>query len=441
MSKKQFPINAKFIFLVVLLSLFFAATPPQAYPELTLQEIFKKNAPAVVFIGIGDADGKLISFGSGFLVSPSGVMVTNHHVIAPKPGGRVQVKLANGDVYDDVWVIHDDERRDFAVLLIKASGLPVVKLGDSDKIEVGEQVVAIGHPQGLEMTFTAGFVSALRPFPDKGYRFIQHQTPISGGSSGGPLLNMNGEVVGINTFSFKEGQNLNGAVAVNYVKAYLSDPPKMTYKEYARLQGAIPPEATWQPPVAPLVWKTYRNQKYGMAFKYPGWGDGTEEKETPDEEIMWIFEFHVGCSYTDVSTYFSDPSKICQGSLSVRVWSPFTHEYWLKKEADRIDFQATAKNHHEKFFRLGLIPSTRIYAMKFLDGQGYGGYYVIYDNFPPGTKIAENLFSNTDSIESDIYIFTKTFMYELSLIYAYGADLSQCTTIADQILSSFTFSK
>ncbi len=208
-----------------------------------------------------DASGKRLSLGSGFVVSPSGVIVTNHHVIEPKkPGARLVVKLPNGDLYDDVWVVHDDERRDLAVLLIKAVGLPSIKLGDSDKVEVGEQVVAIGNPKGLERTFTAGIVSSVRPMPGEGYRFIQHQTPISPGSSGGPLLNMNGEVVGINTFIlfYQQGtQNLNGAVPVNYIKAYLQDPPKMTYEQYARTRAI--PSVSWTgviltaPYVGPLV--------------------------------------------------------------------------------------------------------------------------------------------------------------------------------------------
>lgn len=218
----------------------------QSPAQLTYQQIFKENAPAVVLIRMVDSSKKIISIGSGFVVSPMGVIVTNHHVIKAKPDARLEIKMPNGDVYTDVWIIHEEERRDLAVIWIKTTRLPTVKLGDSDNVEVGEQVVALGNPKGLELTFTAGIVSHIRLMPEKGYRFIQHQTPISPGSSGGPLFNMKGEVIGINTFAF-EGQNLNGAVSINYVKPYLQDPPKMTYEEYAALQRQIEP-----PKVAPL---------------------------------------------------------------------------------------------------------------------------------------------------------------------------------------------
>ena len=189
-------------------------------------------------ITVVDAAGKTISYGSGFVVSPSGVIVTNDHVIRvshpelpdfylypPSNGHRLMVRLPNGNIYKDVQLIYHEDRRDFALLLIKAAGLPTVKLGDSDTVEVGEQVVAIGNPKRLLLTFTAGIVSSVRPMPGQCYHFIQHQAPISPGSSGGPLLNMKGEVVGINTFSFeaKGTQNLNGAMAINYVKPYLQE--------------------------------------------------------------------------------------------------------------------------------------------------------------------------------------------------------------------------
>ena len=208
-----------------------------AAPKLSLPQIYRQSSAAVVLIQMVDSGGKVVAIGSGFLVSSSGVIVTNHHVIEPKPGLRPVVKVQSGDIHEDVSIIHDDQRRDFALIAIKAAGLAVLKLGDSDAVEVGEEVVAIGNPEGLERTYTAGIISAVRPMPGKGYRFIQHQAPISPGSSGGPLLNMSAEVIGINTFYVQGGQNLNGAVAINYVKPYLADPPSLTYEEYARTRG------------------------------------------------------------------------------------------------------------------------------------------------------------------------------------------------------------
>jgi hypothetical protein len=180
------------------------------------------------------------------------VIVTNHHVIAPDAGAvKLTIKLPRGDVYTDVRIIYAEARRDFAVLSIKAVGLPTLRIGDSDTVEVGDQVVAIGNPQGLELTFTSGIVGSVRMDPSKGYRFIQHQAPISHGSSGGPLLNMQGEVIGINTFSFTDGQNLNGAVPINYVKPYFGDPAGMSWERFAHVPAAVTAPQTSSTATAP----------------------------------------------------------------------------------------------------------------------------------------------------------------------------------------------
>lgn len=211
-----------------------APAPSQAQAPLSVEQIFQSSAPAVVVITLVDTSGKPISQGTGFIVDPTGVIVTNHHVIEPRPDAHLVIKVAKGDQYDDVRVIYDEERRDIAVLLIKAKGLHALKIGDSDKLAPGQQVVAIGNPLGLELTITEGIISGIRLDQNNGYHFIQHQAPISPGSSGGPLLNMRGEVIGINSFTFVKGQNLNGAIPVNYVTPYLHDTAKMTYEEYAR---------------------------------------------------------------------------------------------------------------------------------------------------------------------------------------------------------------
>ncbi len=237
-----------------------APTQPPAQP-LSLQQLFRDNSPAVVLIQQFDRNGKWTSLGSGFVVLPIGVIVTNNHVIAPDQNAvHLTVKLPRGDIFTDVRVIYTEARRDFAVLSIKASGLPTIKVGDSDQVEVGDQVVAIGNPEGLELTFTQGIVENVRTLASKGYRFIQHQAPISHGSSGGPLLNMRGEVIGINTFSMGDeaAQNLNGAIPINYVKPYFRDTARMTWEEYARAgssTSAAPstPAAPSSPPPSPAT--------------------------------------------------------------------------------------------------------------------------------------------------------------------------------------------
>src|SRR2546427_5684619 len=247
-QRRAFAIPASLGMVLVLLfgpaAVWAASAPASAAPQPgpTLQQLFKQNSPAVVLIQQLDAAGNWTSLGSGFVVSPSGVIVTNNHVIAPDAGAvKLTIKLPKGDVFTDVRVIYTEARRDFAVLSIKALGLPTLKVGDSDTVEVGDQVVAIGNPKGLELTFTSGIVESVRVDPSQGYRFIQHQAPISPGSSGGPLLNMKGEVIGINTFTIKDAQNLNGAIPINYVKPYFADAPTVTWEEFARKSAAAPP--------------------------------------------------------------------------------------------------------------------------------------------------------------------------------------------------------
>ena len=228
-----------------------ASAAPAAAPSI--QEIYRMASPAVVFITQVDAAGKTTSLASGFIVSPNGVIVTNHHVIDPDQGAvHIRVKVPRGDVFTDVRVIYAEERRDFAVIMVKANGLPALQVGDSDKIEVGDRVVAIGNPKGLELTLTEGIVESVRLDPQNGYRFIQHQAPISPGSSGGPLINMKGEAIGINAFGVRDAQNLNGAIPINYVKPYFNDPAKYTWEEWARTAaGGVPPRPAPAAPAQP----------------------------------------------------------------------------------------------------------------------------------------------------------------------------------------------
>ncbi|WP_293267201.1 DegQ family serine endoprotease [Neptunomonas sp.] len=138
------------------------------------------------------------SLGSGFIISVDGYVLTNHHVI--KGADQVLVRL-NDRRELEAEVVGSDERSDIALLKIDAKGLPVVKFGDSSKLEAGEWVLAIGSPFGFDHTVTAGIVSATgRALENETYvPFIQTDVAINPGNSGGPLFNLNGEVVGINS--------------------------------------------------------------------------------------------------------------------------------------------------------------------------------------------------------------------------------------------------
>lgn len=159
------------------------------------------------------------AMGSGFVVSSDGLIITNSHVISG--AGTISVKfISDNRVYSNVQVVKDNTIRDLALLRVNGAGsfVPVV-LGDSDQVSVGQRVVAIGNPQGLENTVSDGLVSATRDM--NGTKLLQISAPISSGSSGGALFNMNGEVIGVPTAKYEKGQNLNFAVAINHAKSEL----------------------------------------------------------------------------------------------------------------------------------------------------------------------------------------------------------------------------
>jgi len=138
------------------------------------------------------------SFGSGFIISKDGYVLTNNHVV--QGADKVTVRLSDRREID-AEVVGTDERSDVALLKIEGHDLPVLKIGDPDKLKVGEWVLAIGSPFGFEYSVTAGIVSAkARTLPNGSYvPFIQTDVAINPGNSGGPLLNMKGEVIGINS--------------------------------------------------------------------------------------------------------------------------------------------------------------------------------------------------------------------------------------------------
>jgi serine protease Do len=165
-----------------------------------------------------ERDLKQHSLGSGFIVDKEGYILTNNHVVAK--ADDIKVTLSDGRSYT-AEVKGTDSKTDIALIKIEAENhLPVAALGDSEKIEVGEWVMAIGNPFGLNHTVTVGVVSGKgRILGTSPYdNFIQTDASINPGNSGGPLINMKGEVVGINTLIFASGQGLGFAIPINLAK-------------------------------------------------------------------------------------------------------------------------------------------------------------------------------------------------------------------------------
>ena len=183
---------------------------PFAFPDdEAMQEFFRRFFP-----GGPGGSGPIQEIpargaGSGFIVSSDGYILTNAHVV--KGADQVEVKLIDKRKFN-AKVVGADSRTDVAVIKITASNLPTVKLGDPDKLRVGEAVVAIGSPFGFENSVTAGIVSAKgRSLPSESYvPYIQTDVPINPGNSGGPLFNMKGEVVGINSQIYSRSGGYQG---------------------------------------------------------------------------------------------------------------------------------------------------------------------------------------------------------------------------------------
>lgn len=178
------------------------------------KDISKAVAPSVVFIETQLLGGNGAT-GSGFIVDKSGIVVTNYHVI--DYAKSITVKLIDGRKFDVAYVINFDADLDIAILKINSRDLlPVVQLGESDKIETGDKIFAIGSPKGLENTISEGIISnKSQMFLDR--RHIQISVPIDHGSSGGALINTKGEVIGITDSGLLEA-DLNFAIPINDYK-------------------------------------------------------------------------------------------------------------------------------------------------------------------------------------------------------------------------------
>jgi hypothetical protein len=179
---------------------------------LTPAQIAETAIPSVVLIRTPLAQG------TGFVAGPDGRIVTNFHVIR----GATQVTIVTSDhtEFAAVEVMALDEARDLAVLRIHAPGLKALPLGDSGAVRPGEHVVAIGNPLGLGDTVSDGLLSAVRQ--DSRLSLLQISAPISPGSSGGPVFNDRGQVIGVSTLVLNGGQNLNFAIPINAVKTMLA---------------------------------------------------------------------------------------------------------------------------------------------------------------------------------------------------------------------------
>jgi len=220
---------------------------------VSTEVVERASRSVVLFKGVTE-NGTVL--GSGFVVSPDGKIATNLHVIRDMKSGGVQ--LSSGEIYDTFTVVAYDERKDIAVIKIPGFDLPALEFANSNEVKPGEAVMAIGSPKGLQGTVTTGVVSAVRDDPfSRGYKVIQTDAAANPGNSGGPLINVNGLVIGVLTAKIPGSEGLNFAVPSNYVRGLIASEAKvMTLTEFRAAVSTATVDAFANNDSFPVSWKS-----------------------------------------------------------------------------------------------------------------------------------------------------------------------------------------
>jgi S1-C subfamily serine protease len=339
--------------LVAASAFLFACGPTVRAPRtrLTTKELVDKYKPSVVRIE-SDMGGRLAQ-GSGFVIGEDGRIATNLHVIAGAES--IKVTLVDGKKYPVERVVAFDLARDLAVLGIAKHDLPSVALGDSDKVSAGDPVVAIGNPLGVfDFSVSDGLISSIRPLSTE-LVALQISAPISQGSSGGPLFNAYGEVIGIATFISREGQLINFAVPTNYLKPLMAKTGGETVAAFgARMAALI---AAAQADENERIVSDGKNGKPRIVRKIPQHGLEVLDGCT-DQHLLAVFRAisdaiergaplynegeHEACFviYRAVADKFDDDATMCkgvraafgEGLLRAEATEGFTAKAWAMRD-------------------------------------------------------------------------------------------------------------
>lgn len=201
-----------------------------------IKTIVRANLTNIVMLIALDSDGQPKAIGSGFFVGENGEIASNFHVV--EDAGSAVVKLMGSDKRLPVQeLLRADVEADLVVLKVNAKSVPV-RFGSDEALEVGDRLVAIGNPEGLEGTVSEGIVSGFRKVAETN-RLIQITAPISPGSSGGPVFNAAGEVVGVASSTLAEGQNLNFAIPSSKLNELMRKPAlNLPFSEIRKVAGS-----------------------------------------------------------------------------------------------------------------------------------------------------------------------------------------------------------
>jgi tetratricopeptide (TPR) repeat protein len=192
------------------------ATSSVTVSAANLTELVKSIQPAVATVVAYDVNNNVANIGTGFFVNKYGHLITNHHVLIGKFGA--EIRTADGSTYRIRTIVAENQETDLIKVSVDIPSEKIRWLTVSDEVPpVAEQVVVVGSPMGLEQSVSDGIVSSVREIPGLGI-FFQMSAPISPGSSGSPVVNMKGKVVGVASFQFLQGQNLNFAVSSKSIR-------------------------------------------------------------------------------------------------------------------------------------------------------------------------------------------------------------------------------
>jgi serine protease Do len=247
-----------------------------AKKEKPVEAIADQTRPSLVIISSFGRDGNEDGLGSGFVISPDGLVATSLHVIGE--ARPISVRLANGKRFEVTEIHAWDRKLDLAVIRIAATNLAALELGDSDQMKQGSAVVAMGNPLGLESSIVQGVLSARREVA--GIEMLQLAIPIEPGNSGGPLVDLEGRVHGIMTMKSALSANLGFAVPINTLKPLLEKPNPVPMSRWLVLRAL--PVSDWQP----LMGARWTQQGGRIVVKGKGRGFGgralcLSKKKTP----------------------------------------------------------------------------------------------------------------------------------------------------------------
>ena len=347
---------------------------------LTPKQVYKMNVGTVcgiatqVTTNIWGQTATASCAGSGFVLTQDGYIVTNNHVVSGADEGTIMVRLYSGEEYQ-ADIIGTDSMNDVALLKIETEGLQAVTIGDSDAIEVGETVEAIGNPLGeLTFTMTAGYISALdREINTDGtpINMLQTDAAINSGNSGGPLFDMNGNVIGITTAKVsgetESGVTIEGigfAIPINDVMRVVYD-----LQQYGRVRGRAylgvtlqdldsTVAATYHLPAGPQVVTVTEGSCAANAGMQPG-------------DIILEFEGREIGSYTDVVSALS--KKKAGDTVTLRIYragAELDVTLTLDERPDETEIAATEEQANQQ------LPSDPEFSFPdFGDFDGYGYNY------------------------------------------------------------------